>query len=81
MFENDMASEGQLTVADLRKRTKGVDGRAVVCVCVDGFSYAPITDAKFDAPSEQEKAEGAIGVFLLMPDPSSELIQSLPGGE
>lgn len=77
MFEHDAASEGLITVGDLRKRTKGVDSRAVVHVCVDGFTYAPLTDAKFEKPDHPD--EGQIGVFLVMPDPSSELVQSLPG--
>jgi hypothetical protein len=79
MFENDAASEGLITVGDLRKRLKGADSRAVVHVCVDGISYAPVTDAKFEGPTQAEKDEGVIGVFLVMPDPSSELVQSLPG--
>jgi len=78
MFENDTASHGLITAGELRKRLKGVPSEAVVCACVDGFSYAPITDAKFDGPTPQGKAEGEIGVFLVMPDPSSELIRSLP---
>jgi len=79
MFENDTASTGLITAGELRKRLKGVPAEAVVCACVDGFSYAPLTDAKFDAPTKAGKDEGEIGCFLVMPDPSSELIQSLPG--
>ena len=48
-----------LTVTQLRKALRGVDGRKCVYLCIQGCPYVQV-DKAFDAPSD--------GVFLICPD-------------
>jgi hypothetical protein len=79
MFESDFASTGILTVGDLRKRLRGLPSNVEVCVYVEGYSPAPITDFEYRKPENPD--EGEVGVVLLSPDPSGEIVQALPGDE
>lgn len=75
MFEEDFASTGHMTVADLRKKLKGLPGNAVVHLNVEGFTPSPITDFFFQKPDHPD--EGEVGTVMLSMDPSGEIGRTL----
>jgi hypothetical protein len=75
MFEEDFASTGHMTVADLRKKLKGLPGNAVVHLSVDGYTPSPITDFVFE--KAQHPDEGEIGAVMLSLDPCGEIGRTL----
>ncbi len=68
----------EITVDELRNALRNVPGNVVVCACIPEYPYAPIVEAKFEAPTNP--GEGEIGVFLLMPDPTSEAVRGALAG-
>jgi hypothetical protein len=75
MFEEDMASTGHMTVADLRKKLRGLPGNAVVHVNVEGYTPSPITDFEYQKPDHPE--EGQVGAVMLSFDPCGEIGQAM----
>jgi hypothetical protein len=75
MFEEDMASTGHMTVADLRKKLRGLPGNAVVHVNVEGYTPSPITDFEYQKPDYPE--EGQVGAVMLSFDPCGEIGRTL----
>lgn len=75
MFEEDMASTGHMTVADLRKKLRGLPGNAVVHVNVEGYTPSPITDFEFEKPDYPD--EGQVGAVMLSFDPCGEIGQAM----
>ena len=75
MFEEDFASTGHYTVADMRKKLRGLPGNAVIHLSVDGFTPSPITDFVFEKPDHPD--EGEVGTVMLSIDPCGEIGRSL----
>jgi hypothetical protein len=71
MFAEDFASTGHMTVADLRKKLRGLPGNAVVHLNVDGYTPSPITDFFFQKPVHPD--EGEVGTVMLSMDPCGEI--------
>src|SRR2546425_11280817 len=75
MFEEDFASTGHISVADLRKKLRGLPRNAVVHLNVDGFTPSPITDFVFEKPEHPD--EGEVGTVILNIDPCGEIGRTL----
>lgn len=75
MFADDFASTGHMTVADLRKKLKGLPGNAVIHLNVEGYTPSPITDFIFEKPEHPD--EGEVGTVILNIDPCSEIGRTL----
>lgn len=79
MFEEDFASTGHFTVADMRKRLRGLPGNAVIHLNVEGYTPSPITDFFFQKPDHPD--EGEVGCVMLSMDPCGEIGQMLVSQE
>lgn len=71
MFEEDFASTGHFSVADLRKKLRGLPGNAVVHLSMEGYTPSPITNFEFEKPAHPD--EGEVGAVMLSMDPSGEI--------
>ena len=69
-----------LTVGDVRKflADPEINDDAVVCLCEEGYSYAPMLEILFDAP-KKKKDKNEKGNVLFRLDAVSEIYNKLSG--